>query len=217
VRARRRSIVDAVEDEIRRELQLVYQPPDPYQRTEYQPGEIAQWDIWFPPVAISVEGGEPQKFPVWVGVLGYSRVSAARMMPSRETHDVLEEHWLCLEQLGGVLHLSVYDNEGAIVRRRRPQITLNDASQRFRGVLGMGVYVLRPAHPEGKGSVERMNGYFQTLFLPGRDFVSVEDFNQQLVKWFETHAHVRFHRTIRARPCDRLAEDRAAMLPLPPT
>ena len=84
-RQRSRSIVDAVEDEIRRwlaewptmpatviaerigwthgmtvlrqrvrELRPVYQPPAPYQRTEYTPGEIGQWDIWFPPVAIPV-------------------------------------------------------------------------------------------------------------------------------------------------------------------
>ena len=80
----------------------------------------------------------------------------------------------------------------------------------------MGVHVLRPAHPEGTGIVERMNGYFETSFLPGRDFTGVDDFNTQLLEWLETRAQRRFHRTIRAQPCDRLAEDRAAMLPLPP-
>lgn len=246
-RARRGSIVDAVEDAIRRELAAcptmpttvvaerigwtrgltvlrervrelrpVYQPPDPYQRTEYVPGEIGQWDVWFPPVRIPVEGGEPQILPVWVGVLGYSRVSAAWMIPSRETHDVLEGHWRCLEQLGGVPRLGVYDGEGAIGQRRGASVRLTDAFQCFRGVLGMGVHVLRPAHPEGKGVVERMNGYFETSFLPGRDFGGVDDFNAQLVEWLETRAQRRFHRGIRTRPCDRLAEDRAAMLPLPP-
>jgi transposase len=246
-RARRGSIVDPVEEAIRRELRAcptmpttviaerigwtrgltvlrervrelrpVYRPPDPYQRTQYQPGELAQWDIWFPPVAIPVEGGEPRVLPVWVGVLGYSRVSAAWMIPSRETHDVLEGHWRCLEQLGGVPRLGVYDGEGAIGQRRGSRVRLSDAFQRFRGVLGMGVHVLRPAHPEGKGVVERTNGYFETSFLPGRDFVGVDDFNAQLVEWLETRAQRRVHRTIRARPCDRLAEDRAAMLPLPP-
>jgi len=246
-RVGRGSIVDAVEDAIRRELQAcptmpttvvaerigwtrgltvlrervrelrpVYQPPDPYQRTEYRPGEIGQWDVWFPPVPIPVEGGESQIFPVWVGVLGYSRVSAAWMIPSRETHDVLEGHWRCLEQLGGVPRLSVYDGEGAIGQRRGPTVRLTDAFQCFRGVLGMGVHVLRPAHPEGKGIVERMNGYFETSFLPGRDFTGVDNFNTQLLEWLETRAQRRFHRTIRAQPCDRLAEDRAAMLPLPP-
>ncbi len=61
-----------------------------------------------------------------------------------------------------------------------------------------------------------MNGYLETSFLPGRDFTGVDDFNAQLVEWLGTRAQRRFHRTIRARPCDRLAEDRAAMLPLPP-
>ena len=56
----------------------------------------------------------------------------------------------------------------------------------------------------------------ETSFLPGRDFRGVDDFNAQLLEWLETRAQHRFHRTIRTRPCDRLGEDRTAMLPLPP-
>ena len=160
-RARRGSMVDGVEDAIRRELAAcpempttviaerigwtrgltvlrervrelrpVYRPPDPYARTTYQPGELAQWDIWFPPVSIPVEGGDPRTFPVWVGVLGYSRVTAARMIPSRETHDLLEAHWRCLVQLGGVPRKGIYDGEGAIGRRRGPRVEFTEAFQR---------------------------------------------------------------------------------------
>jgi len=32
-------------------------PADPYQRTDYRPGELAQWDLWEPPVDIPVGYG----------------------------------------------------------------------------------------------------------------------------------------------------------------
>ena len=199
-----------------RELRPVYQPADPYRRTEYRPGEIAQWDVWFPPVRIPLGFGQEARLPVWVGVLGYSRWIVGRMMPSREAHDLLLAHLACVVALGGVPRCSVYDNEGAIGRHRSGKPELTRAFQSFRGALGMGVHLLRPAHPEGKGVVERVNGYLETSFLPGRRFTSVDDFNSQLEQWLEERANLRFHRGIRSRPVDRIAEDRAAMLPLPP-
>jgi transposase len=199
-----------------RELRPAYRPPDPYQRTEYAPGELAQWDVWFPPVKIPLEHGEPRVLPVWVGVSGYSRWIVARMIPSREAHDILAAHWACLLALGGVPRLGVYDNEGAIGRHRGGQREFSLAFQGFRGVLGMDAHLLRPAHPEGKGVVERVNGYLETSFLPGREFASPQDFNAQLGEWLEQRANRRMHAGLRMRPCERVEADRAAMLPLPP-
>jgi transposase len=66
-----------------RELRPIFLPADPCQRTEYRPGELAQWDLWFPPVKIPVGQGQFATLPVIVGVSGYSRMIAARMIPSR--------------------------------------------------------------------------------------------------------------------------------------
>jgi hypothetical protein len=74
------------------ELRPLYLDPDPYQRTDYRPGELAQWDLWFPPVDIPVGYGHTARPPVIVGVSGYSRVIVARMIPSRQTADVLSGH-----------------------------------------------------------------------------------------------------------------------------
>jgi len=67
-----------------RELRPLFVPPDPCDRTEYQPGELAQWDLWFPPTSVPLEDGSLAKPPVLVGVSGYSRVMVAEMIPSRE-------------------------------------------------------------------------------------------------------------------------------------
>lgn len=62
---------------------------------------------------------------------------------------------------------------------------------------------------------KRRNGYFETSFMPGRDFASPADFNAQFTEWLE-RANSRQVRTLRARPIDLVDADRAAMLPLPP-
>jgi hypothetical protein len=85
----------------------------------------------------------------------------------------------------------------------------------FRSRFGFGVHFRPRADPEGKGVVERLNGYLETSFLPGRSFRDPADFQSQLDWWFDHVANVRFHRIIRCRPADRLAEDLAAMVPLP--
>ena len=41
-----------------RELRPLFLPPDPSGRTTYRPGELAQWDLWFPPVDIPVGLGQ---------------------------------------------------------------------------------------------------------------------------------------------------------------
>jgi len=198
-----------------RELRPLFLPPDPSGRTEYRPGELAQWDLWFPPTDVPLETGQVARPPVIIGVCGYSRVMVGRMIPSREAHDILSGNLACLLELGAVPRAGVYDNEGALVSRRGGKANLSEPFQRFRGTLGMKVIVLRPRDPEAKGVVERHNGYLETSFLPGRRFSSPADFNHQLTEWLERANH-RVHATLRCRPIERFEEDRAAMMPLPP-
>jgi hypothetical protein len=160
--------------------------------------------------------GEVGRPPVIVGVAGYSRWLVARMVPSRQAHDVLGGHLACLLALGGVPRKGVYDNEAALARRdgtgrARPTVVF-DA---FRGTLGMGVVFCRPGDPEAKGLVERANRYLETSFVPGRRFVSPADFNAQLTDWL-TKANDRVHATLRCRPAERVVEDRNAMVGFPP-
>ena len=124
-------------------------------------------------------------------------------------------HRDCLVDLGAVPRQGVYDNEGAIGRWRRGRPVFTPAFEAFRGSLGMGAVLLAPRDPESKGLVERANGYLETSFLPGRRFESPAHFDAQLQDWL-LRANARHHRTLGCRPLDRIAEDRAAMLALPP-
>lgn len=196
------------------ELRPAYLPIDPCQRTEYRPGELAQWDLWFPPVDIPVAHNEAGRFPVVAGVSGFSRALAARMVPSRQAHDVLGGHLACLKAFGAVPRAGVYDQEGCIGAWRGRRAVFTNEFNAFRGVLGMGAVLCARADPEAKGLVERANLYMETSFLPGRRFSSPEDFNAQLSAWL-IKANFRVHEGTRARPSERLWEDRGAMLPLP--
>jgi len=199
-----------------REVRPDYLIPAGFGRTTYVPGELAQWDLWLPPVDIPVGFGQTARLPVLVGVACYSRWIMARMIASTQTHDVLGGHRWCLEELGRVPRKGVYDGEPAISSRRGGQVYFTEAFLAFKGTLGMGAIVLAPGHPERKGIVERANGYLETSFLPGRTFSGIDDFNTQLGDWLEHRANLRVHAGLRCRPSQRIDADLAAMLPLPP-
>jgi transposase len=53
-----------------RMLRPLFVPPDPAQRTDYLPGELAQCDLWFPPVDVPLGFGQVGRPPVLVMVRG---------------------------------------------------------------------------------------------------------------------------------------------------
>jgi transposase len=198
------------------ELRPVYRVPEAFGRTEYKPGELCQWDLWFPDYQIPVGHGQTAVLPVLVGVPCYSRWLLARMIGSKESADVLGGHLGLLVELGAVPRVGVYDGEPAISVRRGKRLIYTQDYLRLKGTLGMGSIVLAKGHPERKGVVERGNGYLETSFLPGRSFADRDDFNTQLGEWLETKANVRVHSGLRCRPSERIDEDLAAMMALPP-
>jgi len=196
-------------------LRPLFRVPDPSQRTDYLPGELAQCDLWFPPMDVPLGWGQVGRPPVLVMVCGYSRWMSAVMVPSRQGPDLLAGQWQLIAGLGAAPKALVWDNESAIGKWRggRPQLT--EAMNAFRGTLGITVIQCRPGDPEAKGLVERANGYLETSFLPGRSFDSPADFNTQL-GGFVGRANGRHHRRLGCRPVDRFDADRAAMVALPP-
>jgi len=248
-RARKGSIVDAVEPRIREllqayptmpatviaerigwtrsvrvlrdrvaELRPVYLPPDPASRTSYVAGEIAQCDLWFPPIQLPVGFGQvrkPTQLPVLTMVLGYSRWLLAMLLQTRKTEDLFAGWWRLIERLGAVPRVLVWDGEGAIGRWRGGRSELTAECQAFRGTLGAKVVICRPADPEAKGLIERTHDYLERSFLPGRTFASPADFNAQLGDWLAV-VSTRPRRALGCAPTERIAADKQAMLRLPP-
>lgn len=157
-----------------------YAPADPCDRLVHLPGEQVQCDLWFPGALVPDHAGVLRSFPVLVMVAAYSRFVAAMMIPSRVTGDLLAGMWHLLSNgIGAVPRTLLWDNESGIGQRGR----LAEGVAGFCGVLGTRLIQTRPYDPESKGLVERVNGYLETSFLPGRIFTSAADFNAQLWAW----------------------------------
>ena len=200
------------------ELRPVYSPPDPASRTTYVAGEIAQFDLWFPPITLPVGFGQtrpPAQLPVLTMVCGYSRWAAAVLIPSRTAEDLLAGWWQLLAGLGAVPRVLVWDGEGAVGRWRGGRSELTEACQGFRGTLATKVVICRPADPEAKGLVERLHDYLERSFLPGRTFTGPAGFNAQISEWLGL-VNTRVRRALGCAPTDRIAADLERMLTLPP-
>jgi transposase len=197
------------------QLRPLFAPPDPASRTGYDPGGLAQCDLWFPPADIGLGRGQVGRPPVLVMVAGYSRVMSAVLLPSRQAPDLIAGHWLLLRRWGAAPKALVWDNESAVGSWRAGRPKLTAEFEAFRGMLGIRVIQCKPRDPESKGLVERANGYLETSFLPGRSFASPADFNTQLQAWL-ARANARPHRALGCKPVQRWDADRAAMLALPP-
>ncbi|MBF4164027.1 IS21 family transposase [Nocardioides acrostichi] len=194
-----------------RRLRPEHRPVDPSDRLTWLAGDAAQCDLWFPPKKIPLEDGTTALLPVMVITCAHSRFMVAKMIPTRHTQDLLLAMWLLLQQLGRVPRRLIWDNESGIGRGKRHA----EGVGAFTGTLATTLQRLKPYDPESKGIVERRNGFFETSFMPGRDFASPADFDAQFTDWL-SKANARVVRTIKARPVDLLDADRAAMLPLPP-
>ena len=136
----------------------MYLPPDPAGRTSYVAGEIAQWDLWFPPVMMPVGFGQvrkPTQLPVLTMVTGYSRWMSAVLIPSRKAEDLFAGWWQLLDALGAVPRVLFWDGEGAFGRWRPGDPDLTGDCEAFRGTLGARVLICKPRDPEAKGRLVR--------------------------------------------------------------
>jgi transposase len=198
-------------DDYLREVRPLFVRPRTFQRTVYRPGEVCQWDLWEPSGPVPVGHGQERRGWVVVCCLGYSRAGAGALVFSKEAPDVLWGMVRCLWSFGALPETLVWDREGCLhAGGGRP----TEVYAAFCGQLAVDWHFCDPGDAPAKGAVERLQGYLETNFEPGRRFANHLDFQLQLDQWFEK-ANGRTHKTLRARPVDRLVEERAVMRALP--
>ena len=198
-----------VDDYLRQVRPLFAPAPRAFQRTVYRPGEIVQFDLWEPRAEVPVGHGQTRRGWVVVACLGYSRAGAGVLVFSKQTEDLLAGVAGCLRRLGGLPKVLVWDRQAGIHGHDgRP----SQSFAAFCGQLRVDWRFCEPADPQAKGAVERLQGYAETNFEPGRRFANELDFQDQLDDWF-VRVNARTHKTLRARPVDRLADEQLAPLP----
>lgn len=194
-----------------RQIRSEYAGVDPAERIVHEPGEAAQMDLWFPEPRIPVGFGQAAMLPVLVMTLTFSKFLSAVMLPSRQGGDLTAGMWQLISRVGAVSKTLVWDREAAI----GPKGKATQLAAAFAGTLARRVVLAPPRDPEFKGMTERNNDYFETSFLPGRQFASPADFNTQLGDWL-VRANARKIRSLGGRPIDVLERDLEAMTALPP-
>ena len=187
-----------------------------FQRTTYLPGELAQIDWWHTGLRVGVGKGASREVFGLVATLPYSAAHACAFTFSRTTADLCPALLGCLASLGGIPEAIVFDNDASIVASRRARmVTLVEEVAALFGHLAVRPVALRPAHPEGKGQVERTIRYLETSFLPLRRFASLADVQAQHDSWARSVAFSRRPRRLAATVADAWAVERASLRRLP--
>jgi transposase len=197
-------------DDFVREVRPRFLRPRTFQRTIYRPGELVQCDLWEPAEPVPVGHGQRRRGWVVTCEVCWSRAIAGTLIFSKQAPDILWGLARNLQRLGALPEKLVWDREAAIAAGGRP--TVEFAS--FCGQLAVGWVILEARDPQAKGQLERSHRFMRSNFEPGRVFANHLDFQDRLDAWAEK-ANQRVHRTIRAVPAERLAEEQHRMRPLP--
>ena len=199
-------------DDYLRDVRPLFVTPRTYQRTIYRPGEICQFDLWEPAAEVPVGHGQTRRAWVVVACLGYSRAGAGALIFSKQAPELLWGIRRCLWSLGALPQTLVWDRQSGLhATGGRPTVEFAG----FCGQLRVGWHFCERQDPEAKGCVERLQDFIEKSFEPGRAFANELDYQLQLDGWFDTRANPRMHKTLRARPIDRLVEERQVMASLP--
>jgi transposase len=198
-------------DDYLRELRPRYLRPRTFQRTNYRPGELCQFDLCEPRKEIPVGFGQLRRGFIVTAELPYSRAFAGALVFSKQWTDIAWGMNRCLTRLGALPKKLVWDREGAIhAGGGRP--TQDFAA--YCGQLPAGWVILDPGDCQAKGALERTHRFVHGNFESGRSFASALDFQAQLDRWSDK-INRRIHRTTRAVVAERLAAEREQMRPLP--
>ena len=205
-------------DLVRRRLQeLRPRQERPAQRTGYRPGQVLQLDWAEMPTRPKI-GGRERRVYALIGTLPYSGAQSAHFSFDMTSESFLEGHTRIFDWLSGVPRECVYDNLRTVVAKRQgDEIRWNQRFLHLRGHYAFHSTACTPATPREKGSVEGGVRHLKTGFWPARRIVSLQDLDEQYADWRDRVCNVRLHATGRFVVAERLAEERLALRPLPPT
>lgn len=181
-------------------------------RYETQPGEYAQVD-WGLCVYVDKDGNV-RKVPVFVMVLGYSRATYIEFTKRCDIRSFLRCLIHAFEYFGGIPKVMLTDQMKTVVlgmgddRKPRWHSLFAD----FAAAIGLVPKVCRVRRPETKGKVERGVRYVKNNFIPGRQFIDLQDLNRQALQWCD-QINQRIHGTTGERPCDRLRQETLSPIP----
>ena len=152
-------------------------------------------------------------------VLGYSRLLWVHFYPRQTLATIITGLEAAFAYFGGVPHELLFDQLKAVIvddqRADGGKLLENPEFLRFARHWSFRIRACRPYRAKTKGKVERPVRYLRSNFVYGREFVGDADLNAEALRWLDTTANQRVHRTINAVPRERFeADERALLQPL---
>ena len=182
-------------------------------RFETAPGEQAQVDYG----QIQVQfRSQPAKVHLFVMTLGYSRRGFYSDSGNEQMGTFLEAHERAFDHFGGLCRTMLYDRPRIVweTGKEGKPGRWNPTFWRFSEHWGFEPRLCAAYRAQTKGKVESGVRYVKCNFVPGRSFVDIVDFEEQLQQWQSGIADTRIHGTVHQRPIDRFAAEQPALVPI---
>jgi len=184
---------------------------------DFDPGEAAQVDFGAGPLITDAFSGETFKTWVFVMTLCFSRHQYAELVRDQTVTTWLSCHRHAFEWFNGVVARVIIDNPKCAITRacvHDPEVQRSYAE--CAEGYGFKIDPCPPRDPAKKGIVESGVKYIKRAFLPLREFRSLADGNEQLLRWVMEEAGNRVHGSTRQMPLTRFAQiEKPLLRPLP--
>ncbi len=192
----------------------------PKRRFETAPGQEAQSDFGTYRVEI---GGVLTTVHVFLSALAFSRKASAEVCRDQRRSSVFEAITVAVCDFEGAPPNWVIDNMGAIVLgrteeepgKRKP--LLHPDAIAFQEHFGFKFRPCRPYHPDRKGQIEALVGFFERDCLRGLSFGSWEDLRRHVREWCTKIANKRKHGTTGRVPDEAWLEEKDLLIRHPET
>jgi transposase len=180
-------------------------------RFETAPGEQSQVD--WGQVRVPFRHG-PVKLHLFVLTLGFSRRGFYWAYADERLNQFLEAHERAFTHFGGLTAEHLYDRPRTVCHRNKDgRRVWNPTFKAFAEHWGFEPRVCRAYRAQTKGKVESGVKYVKRNFVPGRQFIDIVDFTEQLGEWNAEVADTRVHGTTHEVPLVRFERERPHLLP----
>ena len=160
--------------------------------------------LWLPSTQVPVGSDQIRtrtQLPVLMIMLDRSTLLRAQLLPTQRAEDLFAGAYELLTALGAVPSVLIWSAHAAVATGSAENQQLTDLATRFAGATGTQIVAAHRTHAEHRLAVTRTREQLHRMFLPGRRFLSPEDFNDQLNSWL---------RMFNAQPRSQLGGDTPA-------
>lgn len=156
------------------------------------------------------------KLYIFSAVLSASRYKYVALQQRPFTTLDLIGHLLdCFDFIGGLPEELVIDQDSVmVVSENHGDIIYTQDFNYFIQEMGLRMYVCRKSDPASKGKVENSIKFIKQNFLSMRDFTSLEEAQESLMRWLSRRANGKISQATKRIPAEVIEEEREYFRPL---